>query len=113
TPLIRIRVDTDAEKGYSAIITNIQVLVQKMKSESGLIPASIGIGTPGILDPDTQTMKNCNSTALNGRSLKKDLTELLGIPVELANDANCFALAEAQWGAAQNYPDARMIFGII
>src|SRR5690606_37720250 len=48
-----------------------------------------------------------------GRSLKKDLTELLGIPVELANDANCFALAEAQWGAAQNYPDARMIFGII
>ena len=34
---------------------------------------AIGIGTPGVLDPTLQTMKNCNTTALNGKPLQKDL----------------------------------------
>jgi predicted NBD/HSP70 family sugar kinase len=59
-------------------------------------------------------MKNSNSTALNGMPLQKDLEALLNIPVVLANDANCFALAETHWGAVkQAKPDARMVFGII
>ncbi len=38
----------------------------------------------------------------------------MGIPVVLANDANCFALAETHWGIVkQQAPGARMVFGII
>jgi predicted NBD/HSP70 family sugar kinase len=85
-----------------------------MKKQSGLQPARLGLGTPGVLDPILQTMKNCNSTALNGQPLKKDLEEKLGIPGVLANDANCFALAETHWGVVkQQAPDARVVFGII
>ena len=59
-------------------------------------------------------MKNCNSTSLNGQPLKKDIEEKLGISFELANDANCFALAETHWGVVkEKAPDARMVFGII
>ena len=113
-PILRTRLPTEADKGYQHIVTQIGVLVKRMAEESGLVPNRIGIGTPGVLDPVLQTMKNCNSTALNGNPLKADLENELGIPVVLANDANCFALAETHWGAVeQDVPDARLVFGII
>lgn len=113
-PILRTRIDTEGHKGYEHIVYQIDKLVQTMKKQSGLQPASLGLGTPGVLDPILQTMKNCNSTALNGQPLKKDLEEKLGIPCVLANDANCFALAETHWGVVkQQAPDARVVFGII
>ena len=113
-PIVRTRVDTESNKGYEHIVNQIAKLVEMMKKESGLQPGKIGFGTPGVLDPVLQTMKNCNSTALNGMPLKKDLEEKLSIPVVLANDANCFALAETRWGIVkEKSPEAHLVFGII
>src|SRR5215212_10258025 len=100
-PIIRTRIDTEGSKGYEHIVNQLARLVELMKEQSGLTPVSIGIGTPGVLDPVLQTMKNCNSTALNGMPLHKDLEEKLGVRVILANDANCFALAETHWGVVK------------
>ncbi|HEY6899311.1 MAG TPA: ROK family protein [Puia sp.] len=114
TPIIRTRVDTEASKGYDHIIGQIARLVAEMSAQSGLKPTAIGIGTPGVLDPTLQTMKNCNTVVLNGMPLQKDLEKNLQLKIELANDANCFALAETQWGiVSQEAPGARMVFGII
>lgn len=114
TPIIRTRIDTEASKGYDHILKQIEKLVNQMQQQSGLVPKKIGFGTPGVLDPHLQTMKNCNSTALNGMPLKKDLEKILNIPVELANDANCFALAETHWGIVkEKFPSAKLVFGII
>lgn len=114
SPILRCRIDTEGQKGYAHILGQIHKLVEKMKADSGLKPGKIGFGTPGVLDPLLQTMKNSNSTSLNGQPLKKDLEESLRLPVELANDANCFALAETHWGAVhQHHPNARVVFGII
>ena len=113
-PLLRMRIDTESAKGYSHIISQIVKLVQLMKEKSGRTPDIVGIGTPGVLDPVLQTMKNCNSTALNGMPLLKDLEEKLTVPVKMANDANCFALAETRWGIVkEKCPDAKVSFGII
>ena len=113
-PILRTRIDTEAHKGYPHIVDQIGKLIELMKEQSGLKPTKIGFGTPGVLDPILKTMKNCNSTALNGMPLKKDLENKLKVEIELANDANCFALAETHWGAVkQHTPDARMVFGII
>ena len=113
-PILRTRIDTQASKGYQHIVQQIYTLVQQMKSDSSLIPERIGIGTPGVLDPALQTMKNCNSTALNGMPLLHDVKTALQIPVLLANDANCFALAETHWGIVkEKAPDAALVFGII
>jgi fructokinase len=113
-PIVRTRVDTEGFKGYYHIVNQIAKLVDMMKEQSGLQPAKVGFGTPGVLDPVLQTMKNCNSTALNGMHLKKDLEEKLKLPVELANDANCFALAETRWGVVkEKSPNAKLVFGII
>ncbi len=113
-PLVRLRVDAEAQKGYDSILLQIRKLVQMMEQESGQPPKKIGFGTPGVLDPMLMTMKNCNSTALNGQPLQEDLEKLLGVPVALANDANCFALAETKWGIVkEKAPHAKVVFGII
>jgi fructokinase len=114
TPIVRTRVDTEASKGYEHIVSQMARLVAEMESQSGLKPASIGIGTPGVLDPTLRTLKNCNTVVLNGKPLQKDLEETLQLKIELANDANCFALAETQWGIVRRgAPEARLVFGII
>ncbi|MEY4905455.1 MAG: hypothetical protein RLZZ292_3270 [Bacteroidota bacterium] len=112
--LTRLRVPTEADKGYEHILNQIIKLVEVMTAEVGMRPTQIGMATPGVLDPMTQTMKNCNATALNGQSLKQDLENILNTPFVLANDANCFAIAEANMGAAfQQSPNAEVVFGVI
>ena len=109
-PLCRIRVPTESQGGYEHIIGQVTKLVEQMKAETGAAPAAIGMGTPGVLDPRTKTLKNSNTTCLNGMPLQDDLQKALGIEVRLANDANCFALAEARLGAGGG---AETVFGVI
>lgn len=112
--LKRLRVATEKEKGYQHIIGQIVKLVEVLMAETGVKPDKIGIGTPGTLEPSTQTMKNSNTTCLNGKYLKRDLERALSMPVSMANDANCFAIAEAKLGAIKNtLPDAKIVFGVI
>jgi fructokinase len=112
--ICRMRIPSEADKGYEHLTGQIVKLINMMKQASGLQPERLGMGTPGILDPLTQTMKNCNSVCLNGMPLKADMQKKLGIPIEMANDANCFALAETLYGVVKDEcPNARVVFGVI
>lgn len=112
--LCRLRISTEADKGYEHILNQIKKLISKMESETRKLPETLGIGTPGSLDPHTQLLKNSNSTSLNGQPFKKDIEALLNVPVSIANDANCFALAETKFGIVKDIkPDAKGVFGVI
>jgi len=109
-PLARLRLPTEAAQGYEHILDQIEKVVLQLRETSGLFPEILGIGTPGVTDPLTGLLKNSNTVCLNGRPLRDDLARRLGLPVKMANDANCFALAEARLGAAQGH---ETVFGII
>ena len=110
----RIRVSTEQEYGYDHILGRINKLVDLLKNDSGLKPEVIGIGTPGIIDPGTNYMKNSNTTVLNHKPFKIDLEKRLGIPLLIMNDANCLALAETQMGVVKDEsPGASVVFGVI
>ena len=112
--LARLRLPTESSKGYQHIINQIKAVVDQLSEQTGIKPTSLGIGTPGVTEPATGLMKNSNTTCLNGKPLGKDLEAALGIPVRLANDANCFALAEATLGAVPaQIPNAKVVFGVI
>lgn len=97
--------------GYRALVDAISGLVVRAAQEWSLPrPEVIGIGTPGTTDPATGLMKNCNTTALNGRPLHADLERALEAKVFMANDANCFALSQARFGEAKG---AKVVFGVI
>jgi fructokinase len=112
--VIRKRIDTEAHLGYAHIVSRIGLLIDQLKAETGYQPDHVGFSTPGTLDPASQTMKNCNTTSLNGQPLKQHLRDCLNVPVTLANDANCFALAEATLGAVPAVvPNYQTVFGVI
>jgi fructokinase len=110
-PICRLRVPTEAEQGYDHIRAQIARLVKMISAESGQsLPQRIGMGTPGVIDPRTSKLKNSNTQCLNGRRLRDDVISDLGVEIVTANDANCFALAEATLGAARGFPT---VFGVI
>jgi fructokinase len=94
---------------YSATLQAMVGLVEELERETGR-SGTVGVGIPGAISPATGLVKNANSTWLNGRPLAQDLAGLLGRPVRLANDANCFALSEATDGAGKG---AEVVFGVI
>ncbi len=112
--LCRMRVPTEKQKGYDHIIGRIAELIGLMKKEVGASPQYLGMGTPGAYDPISGHHKNSNTTSLNGRPFKADLEKTLGFPTRMANDANCFAIAEAKMGVVPDHlPNAQVVFGVI
>jgi fructokinase len=97
---------------YQAIVKSVTDLVLCVEDALGLRDnrARVGIGTPGALSTATGLLKNSNTTCLNGKPLLQDLQAALGRSIQLANDANCFALSEAVDGAGR---DAAVVFGVI
>ncbi len=109
-PIARHRIDTEAASGYEHILERIEMLIGTLCQQTGASPSAIGVGHPGVIDPRTAAIKNSNTQCLNGRQLRIDLETRLGVSVLCANDANCFALAEAMLGAGRG---ARTVFGVI
>lgn len=103
----RLRIPTprgDYAETLQAIAGLITVL-QKGAPEQASV---VGVGMPGIIDPQTGLVKNCNATWIQGKAFHDDLEAILGLPVRVANDGNCFAIAEALFGAGRG---ARVVFG--
>lgn len=94
---------------YDGTIRAIRDLVEGLETELGET-GSVGIGIPGTISPRTGLVKNANSTWLIGRPFDRDLETVLGRPVRLANDADCFALSEASDGAGSGFAT---VFGVI
>ncbi|MEP7195060.1 MAG: ROK family protein [Saprospiraceae bacterium] len=112
--LSRIRLPTEQNHGYDHILKQIKKIIELLEIESGLKASRIGIGTPGTIDSKTNTIKNSNTQCIIGKPMNTDLEKLLGVPVKMANDANCFAYAETRMGAVQELNFVpEVVFGII
>ncbi|MEM9061407.1 MAG: ROK family protein [Pseudomonadota bacterium] len=95
---------------YSDVLSAIAELVESAERSAGVRVSGAGVGTPGSKSPATGRMRNAFSTPFNDQALDVDLARVLARRVRLANDANCFALAEAQAGAGKG---ASVVFGAI
>lgn len=98
----RTRVPTGQENGYDFIVGQIAGLVKEFLKQCPS-PPSIGIGIPGTLNHKTGLVRNANTQCLIGKPFGKDLAAAIGLPIFVENDANCFALSEALFGAGKGY----------
>jgi len=109
--LFRRRIPSPAGMGYEAVVATVGGLAREA---AGRIPdgasGTIGIGIPGSVDAATGLVRNANSTCLIGKPLQGYLEALLGRPVALRNDADCFTMAECRMGAGQGHG---LVFGVI
>ncbi len=109
----RRRIETP--KDYDQALLAVEGLIVFLEEAAGAAGGgagrgSVGVGIPGTLSPATRLVKNSNSTWLNGHAFDKDLEAIVGRPVRVMNDANCFALSEATDGAGEG---AVVVFGVI
>lgn len=106
----RKRIETERERGCAHILNRIKALYTDLTARIDNAPHTFGIGTPGAISRRTGLLKNSNTVCLNGQPIKTELESLLGRRIEIQNDANCFALAEALHGAGKG---KTLVFGII
>jgi N-acetylglucosamine kinase len=84
--------------------------LQNAVAQTGERPDCVALSITGIIDADTGEAVCANIPCIHGRMLKVDLEARLGLPVLIANDADCFVLAEAALGAGQGH---RIVLGAI
>ncbi|ASC06779.1 fructokinase [Acetobacter pasteurianus] len=94
---------------YKGLLSDVKKLVDDAHARTNPY-ATVGVGIPGAVDAHTRLVKNANATWLNGQPFADDLQDVLGFPVRVENDANCFALSEATDGAAAG---CHVVFGVI
>ncbi|WP_340201422.1 ROK family protein [Ascidiimonas sp. W6] len=87
---------------------DVKLFLEKVKSFVSLFEShtlrAIGIGIPGIVDPEAGIVYNIqNIPLLKEVHLKETLELAFGIPVFVNNDANCFVLGENYFGVGKQY----------
>ena len=82
--------------GSDALLAGIEAAIREVAGASGQ-PDAVGIGMPSQIDFATGTIVSSVNIPFEGVALGEELTGRLGVPVYLENDANCAALAEAQF----------------
>jgi len=71
---------------------------------------SVGVSAAGFVSSDRKTMlATPNIAGWNGVDLDSDLTQLIGLPVVIENDANAAAWGEARFGAGRGIDHLLML----
>ena len=77
------------------LLAGIEAAVAEVVESAGQ-PDAVGVGVPSQIDFASGTVLSSVNIPLEGVPVREVLSERLGVPVFVDNDANCAALAEAQ-----------------
>ena len=66
---------------------------------------SIGVGSPGIVDPVNCTIQYSCNIAFDNTSIRAELQKYINKPIFADNDANLAAVGEYEFGAGKEYND--------
>lgn len=100
----RKRIPTERNRGLGSFLSNLQILGEELLSSANVAWSEIvgiGVGLPGTVDPRDGLMKIGNTNMFAEKPFKEQIKSLWQYSgkISIANDANCFALAEAKYGA--------------
>ncbi len=105
--LTTARKDTPRQGGTALTQTIADVAKELLQKHS---VASVGVSAAGFVSSDRKTMlATPNIADWNGVDLDNQLTELIGLPVVIENDANAAAWGEAKFGAGKNQDHMMML----
>jgi glucokinase len=101
TVLDRTRVDTP-QSGFPDVLDALVAAARPLLARNPELPV-VGIGCPGPLDFERGRVRFApNIAGLEDAPLVEALTQRLGLPVVLENDANAAGYAEHRYGAARD-----------
>lgn len=103
----KVIVPTQVKKGEKVVINNIICAIEKVKNKERI--SGIGVGCAGILNYKKGIVLRAANLLLKNVKIVKIIRNKFKTKVRLDNDANCFVLGEAVFGAGKNY---NTVFGI-
>ena len=112
SPLAQGSIATGSKDGGNAMCINIAGLISKMADESKINlseAVGVGVGCPGLIDSKNGTIVFAGNLGLENFPLGKAISNKVGLPVKVTNDANAAALGEAKFGAGKEYSDSILV----
>ncbi len=112
TELCKDCIETGCENGGSAMCDNIVTLINRMIQTIGGYKTDIkgvGIGCPGLIDSKNGFVVFSGNLGLKYFPLQKEVSDKIGLPVKITNDAHAAALGEAKFGAGRKYKDSILV----
>ena len=99
--------DTKAEKGPAVVIQQIVFTIQELFGKHNPSECiGIGIGAPGVVSTiDRKVQHPPNFSDWTKVDVAGQIRKKFKIPVQIENDANCAAIAEARFGAGIEFKD--------
>lgn len=98
---------TDKEASADMILTVLEGLIRRLLERNSLTTGDLkGVGAafPSYIDHHTGTIvETMNIMALENVPMQQIMSERLGLPVRIENDANAAALAELRLGAGKGF----------
>ena len=92
------RAETDTD-GPGDVIDLLAEVATHLQAAAGA-PSAVGVGAPGLVTPDGDLALAPNLPGVHDLALRRRLSEALGVPVAVENDAATAAWAEFSCGAA-------------
>jgi glucokinase len=104
------QVATDRTNGESGVLAQLVEVARTASSANGPIK-SVGVGVPGLYDPERGTTRLIINVPgkWNGVPVAAEISKAVRVPARLVNDARAFTLAEHRLGAGRG---ARSMLGI-
>jgi glucokinase len=97
----KYEVPTGANRPADQILESLYSAISPVLTDEVI---GIGIGMPGFMDTESGEILAINNIpSLCGVSVKKAVQQRFGLPTFQNNDANCFALGEAYFGAGKGF----------
>ena len=103
----RLSTPINARGSEAEVLESIFHLIDRLGTED---VEGIGVGVPSVVDIQAGIIYDTvNIPAWKEVPLKQILRERFGIPAQIDNDSNCFALGEKRFGKAQPYRNAACV----
>lgn len=99
TVVAQARRPTEGADG-EALFAGLMELVDEVRASAGVDPAVVGVGCGGPMTRGGATVSPINITQWQGFALRDRLSDAMGLPVRVDNDAKALTLAEGWVGAA-------------
>jgi glucokinase len=98
-----------ASQEPSAVVELIVGAVEEAIEAAADEVIGVGLGVPALVDPRTGVVRDSNHLLLHDVPLRDLISERLGLPVVVDNDANAAIVVEWRCGAARGATDAIML----
>ena len=110
--IVRNKVPTESEKGADGVVENIVSLCNILLEEANMSSSDVvgvGMGVPGMIESEEGRVVYSNNLAWTDFPIASRVSEKIGLPVKIANDANVAALGETLFGCGKQYKNSVML----